>query len=39
VLTTVELDGQMPVGAVEVEDAGAAGMLPPKFKAGESLAS
>ena len=36
VLTAVELDGQMPLGAVEVEDVGAAGMLPPKLEAGES---
>jgi hypothetical protein len=35
VLPTVELDGQTPGGAVEVQDVRAAGMLPPKFEARE----
>jgi hypothetical protein len=39
VLTAVELDGQMPVGAVEVEDIGATGMLAPKLEASESFGS
>lgn len=37
VLAAVELDGQVPTGAVEVQDIRAAGMLTPKFEAKESL--
>ena len=35
-LTAVEFDGQVPAGAVEVEEVGAAGVLPAKLEAGET---
>ena len=38
-MTAVEFDGQVPAGAVEVEEVGAAGVLPAKLEAGESFGS